>query len=273
MPWARFEDRFPWHRKIRKLSDAAFRLHVSGICWSAEHLADGYIPPDDLQLVSDVKHPQKVVGELVRHGLWNAVEDGWCIHDYHDYQPTSEHVRIERKKAAERQRRARERSVESRQESRRDIQGDDGRSNGGSAVPPTRPDPLRTTELLAPGKPAAEKTSKKDELWETLMAVCSVDTAAIPKGARGAYNRAASELRQVGATPAQVTLRARKFARTWPEASLTPTALARRWPELNGTTQSQSGPSHPPPREALARLDALTEQDRAQLGRIGGMPS
>ena len=37
MPWANFDDQFPKHPKVLPLSDAAFRLHVSGvtvICYS-----------------------------------------------------------------------------------------------------------------------------------------------------------------------------------------------------------------------------------------------
>jgi hypothetical protein len=47
MPWAKFDDRYPWHRKVRPLSDAAFRLDVSAICWCAENLTDGVILPEN----------------------------------------------------------------------------------------------------------------------------------------------------------------------------------------------------------------------------------
>ena len=40
MPWAKFDDRYPWHRKVRGLSDAAFRMDVSAVCWCAENLTD-----------------------------------------------------------------------------------------------------------------------------------------------------------------------------------------------------------------------------------------
>lgn len=103
MPWVRFDDRFPTHRKIRRLSDAAFRLHVSAIHWCSEHLTDGHIPDGELDLVSDVKAPARVVSELERAGLWEPVQEGWLIHDFLDYQPSASKVRADREAKKERQ--------------------------------------------------------------------------------------------------------------------------------------------------------------------------
>lgn len=65
------------------------------------------------------------------------------------------------------------------------------------------------------------------------MAACGVDTSQITKSSRGAYNNAVKELKAIGATPGQITLRARRYQSKWPTASLTPTALVRRWSELD----------------------------------------
>jgi len=145
MPWARFDDRFPSNRKIRKLSDRAFRLYVSAICWSAENLTDGFIPEGDLRLVADVRGPKTVAAELVAAGLWdrhepvpdafaspseptrdefaspssrvrdevassscNKSEAGWLIHDYLDYNFSADQARKERAEKAARQKRWRE---------------------------------------------------------------------------------------------------------------------------------------------------------------------
>lgn len=109
MSWARFDDRFPSNRKVRLLSDAAFRLYVSSICWSAENLTDGVVKTKELRLVADVKNAPKRVQELVESGLWEPVTGtGWRIHDYHEYNPTAEQVRAERKAKSARQQRWRE---------------------------------------------------------------------------------------------------------------------------------------------------------------------
>lgn len=153
MTWVRLEDRFPWHRKVRGLSDAAFRLHVSGICWSAEHLTDGQIPKADLALVSDVKRPGKALDELLARDVWKADGDGYQIHDYLVYNQTAEQVRAERTAAAERQRRAREAARQKRDgqakspgESRRDS----AVTSPDETVPPSRPVPSRPVDNPPP---------------------------------------------------------------------------------------------------------------------------
>lgn len=108
MPWARFDDRFPSNRKIRMLGDGAFRLYVSAVCWSAENLTDGFIPHDELLLVSDTRDAEGACEELVKRKLWTAVAGGWQIHDYHEYNPTADQVRAERKAKTARQERWRE---------------------------------------------------------------------------------------------------------------------------------------------------------------------
>ncbi|MFF9554555.1 hypothetical protein ACF1DY_01805 [Streptomyces albus] len=108
MPWVRLDDRFPTNRKVRLLSDGAFRLYVSAICWSAENLTDGRIKAAELRLVADVRSAKKRADELVEAGLWEPTDDGWLIHDYHEYQPTAARVHAERKAKTARQQRWRE---------------------------------------------------------------------------------------------------------------------------------------------------------------------
>jgi len=93
MPWAKLDERFPSHRKVRRLSSDAFRLHVSAICWSAENLTDGKIATDELLLVtSDVKRHPRLAAECVAVGVWELLADGWLIHDYLTYNPPKEKV-------------------------------------------------------------------------------------------------------------------------------------------------------------------------------------
>ena len=128
------------------------------------------------------------------------------------------------------------------------------------------------TKPLAPADANARKTQRpRDELWDTLMAACGIDTTAIPKSARGAYNTAVADLRHIGATPAQITLRAHRYRNLWPNASLTPTALARRWSELSdGAAKANTGsPNTPAPaRDVLAALDRQVAADRADLSDL-----
>ena len=97
----RFDDQFPIHRKVGTLSDAAFRLHVEAICWSARNLTDGAIQTDELLALTRTPRPHRYAAELVRRGVWLETADGWRIHDYLDWQPSRSKVlqiRQERRK-------------------------------------------------------------------------------------------------------------------------------------------------------------------------------
>ena len=103
MPWVKLDDRFPSHRKVALLSDRAFRLHVSAICWCAENLTDGHISDRELTLVAHVRGVKATAKQLEDAGVWDRVDDGWVIHDYLDYNPSRDQVLAERKKNAARQ--------------------------------------------------------------------------------------------------------------------------------------------------------------------------
>lgn len=107
MTWARLDDMFPWNRKIRRLSDAAFRVHTTGIVACARDLTDGLIRQDDIDDFPPQRTLDKGLRELVDRGLWEVVEGGWRIHDYLDYNPSKVDVEAERAAARERQRKRR----------------------------------------------------------------------------------------------------------------------------------------------------------------------
>lgn len=71
MPWVRADDQFPVNRKVRPLSDRAFRLYVSALCWCNANLTDGVIKTRELMYVSDVSSPRQYADELVDAGLWS----------------------------------------------------------------------------------------------------------------------------------------------------------------------------------------------------------
>jgi len=88
----KFDDKFPIHRKVHGLTDAAFRLHVEAIFWCARNLTDGFIAQDDLASVSRYRRPEGYVTELVGRGAWDAVDGGWRIHDYLVWQQSRSKV-------------------------------------------------------------------------------------------------------------------------------------------------------------------------------------
>jgi hypothetical protein len=97
MPWANFDDGFPTHPKITPLSDAAFRLHVSGICYCAKHLTDGLVGAETVPTLRPKFRPT-MLAELVDKGLWLAHGDVYEIRDYLDWNRSREQVESERER-------------------------------------------------------------------------------------------------------------------------------------------------------------------------------
>lgn len=105
MTWCRFESRYPRHRKVEGLSDQAFRLDMSSICWCMDNLTDGEILTHELDLVSRLSGEVALAAadELVRMGRWDITKRGWKIHDYLEYNPSRDRLRRERESKAIRQ--------------------------------------------------------------------------------------------------------------------------------------------------------------------------
>lgn len=162
MPWAKFDDRFPSNRKVRLLSDGAFRLYVSAICWSAENLTDGVIKTAELRLVADVRATRTRAKELVEAELFEVLEGvGWKIHDYHEYNPTAEQVRADREQRTARQQRWRKKKQGDAPDpeppgnspdvdASTDASHDASRNGVGDAAP-SRPVPTRTPSMADAG--------------------------------------------------------------------------------------------------------------------------
>lgn len=110
MPWVRLDDRFPSHRKVALLSDRAFRLYVSALCWSSEALTEGRIADRELPLVAPrLRGVKGAAAELETARLWDRVEGGWDIHDYLTYNPDRARVEADRAANAARQKAWRDR--------------------------------------------------------------------------------------------------------------------------------------------------------------------
>lgn len=108
MTWIRLDDNFPDHPKVLTLSDEAFRLYISGLCYSSRYLTDGVLleaVTERLLIARTSESLSKSREELVNAGLWLSHEKGWEIAGYHEYQSTKEQV--EQAKLANRERVAR----------------------------------------------------------------------------------------------------------------------------------------------------------------------
>src|SRR4051812_15034236 len=87
-------DRMPNHRKIRGLSDGAFRLLVEAWCWCSENVTDGVT---DLDIWRTMRTP-RARKELLEKGLAETSAGGVVqMHDYLDIQRSA--AEVERAKA------------------------------------------------------------------------------------------------------------------------------------------------------------------------------
>jgi hypothetical protein len=112
--WVQIDDQFPEHRKIAGLSDAAFRLHFSGIAYCSRQLTDGLIEADAVPTLVRKFRPA-ALAEIVDRGLWKPITlpgapkpAVYEIHDYLQWNPSREVVLARREKASERARKWRE---------------------------------------------------------------------------------------------------------------------------------------------------------------------
>ena len=97
-PYFTMTNEYPRHRKIRGLSDAAFRLHVTLIALANEERIDGLVNDGDL-----LAKGAKVKKELTGAGLVVARPDGtFVLHDYLKHQNSAEEM--ERYKADQKER-------------------------------------------------------------------------------------------------------------------------------------------------------------------------
>jgi hypothetical protein len=117
LSWARLDDRYPQHRKLRaagSLRPLCIALDVTGICHCAEYATDGFIADADLPGVLEDAGLSRgkqllVLDKLVEVGRWHRDNEagGYWIHDFLTYNPSA----ADRRQAAER---AKERAAASR---------------------------------------------------------------------------------------------------------------------------------------------------------------
>jgi hypothetical protein len=92
MPWIKLDDGIALHPKFTTIGAEASWFWVCGLSYSARYLTDGFIPENTLGVLGIGKRYKKHVAALVSVGLWDIVEGGYRIHDYHDYQPSKDDI-------------------------------------------------------------------------------------------------------------------------------------------------------------------------------------
>ncbi len=88
MTWTKLGDEFT--DECWTLTDAAFRLHAEGLCWSNRMLTDGQLAKDDMRRWA---HQPEAAEELVDRGYWEDHGEHYQIVHHIGYQPLAESVR------------------------------------------------------------------------------------------------------------------------------------------------------------------------------------
>lgn len=104
------------HPKIRRLSAAAFRLHMRAVFYAFRCRTNGFVDEAMLRELATVRRWRHLVDELRDAALIHEVAGGWEIHDYLDWQPSREDVAQSRagrrsRRRADRERKKRVRNV------------------------------------------------------------------------------------------------------------------------------------------------------------------
>lgn len=100
MAWVRLDDQFPDHPKLATCGPVAGWVYVSGLCYAARYLTDGFVP-ETIALRFAGSSPE-VLANLVECSLWDRVNGGYQIHDFLEYNPPASKVKAEREAAKER---------------------------------------------------------------------------------------------------------------------------------------------------------------------------
>ena len=152
--WVRLDDNFSDHPKVIALSDKAFRLFITGLCYSNRQLTDGLLP---YQIVTGWvgDDPLKPSDELEDQNLWERVDKGFLIRSYTEYQPTREKVNEKRDRAKSRLKKYRDKQkAQGEQEPPDDFDDFDleleTRKKRHPQPNPTQPNPNKELELLEP---------------------------------------------------------------------------------------------------------------------------
>lgn len=92
--WVRVDDELPTHHKVyiagRQLgahgTGRVLALWVESLCWTSKHKKEGFLPRKVVEAFRHDRKPLQVAEALEHAGIWEAVEGGWRIHDWAEYQ-------------------------------------------------------------------------------------------------------------------------------------------------------------------------------------------
>jgi hypothetical protein len=101
MSWAKIDDRFHSHGKVRRSGHEAIGLFVRAMSYVAQEETDGHLEGIWVKEAAG-KKAHKLAAILVKEGLWEVNGTDYFIHDWLDYNISAEEAAemAEKKKIA-----------------------------------------------------------------------------------------------------------------------------------------------------------------------------
>ncbi len=179
MAWVKLDDQARQHRKLLAAGPIGAWLWACSLMYcNSQKAKDGFIPEAAVPVLYPIPGWRREAIRLVSVGLWERVEGGYIVHDYHEYQPKSEEAERQREQKSAAGRVGGVRSGQSRRskseadrEAEPEAEPKHAASTETKPVPiPSRPVPERS-EIPEPGVEAqrSEKprlTAFEEPFWK-----------------------------------------------------------------------------------------------------------
>jgi hypothetical protein len=120
----------------------------------------------------------------------------------------------------------------------------------------------RVDVATTPTRAPARRARARDPIFDALIECWKLDPAELTKTERGRLNKAAKELRDIGADPADISRRRDVYRLRYPNAADTPLAVVSRWAEL-AHIDTGGLPTMPPGTEWSLKWLEAHERDEA----------
>jgi hypothetical protein len=98
MTWFKLDDQGAFHRKVLAAGNEAYGALVRMGQHSSAQLSDGFVDDAAALLIAG---RADVISRLLQVGFLEQADGGYVIHDFHDYNPTSEEVKRTRESRKE----------------------------------------------------------------------------------------------------------------------------------------------------------------------------
>jgi hypothetical protein len=168
MPWARLDDGFHGHPKVRETSLAARGLFATALSYCANYLTDGHLPAPFVADHARGPLGKRALAELDERHWFEARDDGsYVVVGYLDYNDSREDIEEQRRQARERQGRFRARGKQTQLPW--DGAGEAPRNAVTNAAHSTPPTPSKED----PPSPPLARGDESDDLLEQIKASLS----------------------------------------------------------------------------------------------------